>query len=35
MTLPGVSGVTTTALLATIGDVSRFPTAGIRSGISS
>ena len=27
MTLPGVSGVTATALLAAIGDVSRFPTA--------
>ena len=26
MTLPGVSGVTATALLAAIGDVSRFPT---------
>jgi transposase len=28
MTLPGVSGVTATALLAAIGDVSRFPTPG-------
>jgi transposase len=28
MTLPGVSGVTATAMLAAIGDVSRFPTAG-------
>jgi transposase len=27
MTLPGVSGVTATAILAAIGDVSRFPTA--------
>jgi transposase len=27
MTLPGVSGVTATAMLAAIGDVSRFPTA--------
>jgi transposase len=28
MTLPGVSGVTATAMLAAIGDVRRFPTAG-------
>ena len=28
MTLPGVSGVTATAILAAIGDVSRFPTPG-------
>lgn len=27
MTLPGISGVTATAMLAAIGDVSRFPTA--------
>lgn len=28
MTLPGVSGVTATAMLAAIGDISRFPTPG-------
>jgi transposase len=28
MTLPGVSGVTATGMLAAIGDISRFPTPG-------